>query len=727
MKKILFIISISLFFQSLYAQTEQNDTLKSVTISATRTAQSRSAVAQQVQVITEKEIERANAQTTADLLQSTAGVFVQRSQQGGGSPILRGFEASRVLLVVDGVRMNNAIYRAGHLQNIITLDNAALERTEILYGPASTVYGSDALGGAMVFFTKNPQFSDAPRSLNANIGGFARYGSVNNERTGNVSVGLGGHKLASLTTFTYNKFGDLRMGERTSGRDEFGVRNFYVERINGKDSLMANSDPYVQKFSGYTQWNLLQKLAYKASDNVMHTLNVQYSTSTDIPRYDRLTDPNGGGLRFAEWYYGPQDRLMAAYQLQVKEAGWFNNGVRTTLSYQEIEESRVSRRFGRTGQRNQVESISVLGLTSFGERVMGSSSLRLGVDAQYNNVRSNAFEVNVDDQSEKPTSTRYPDGGSTMTDVALFGTLTQQRGKFTFNEGARVGYSSMQATFEDKSIFKFPFDKVNQQSPVASGSLGAVFAPNSKWRLAANAATGFRMPNVDDTGKVFDTAPGSLIVPNDDIKPEQTFNTELNWAYVPVAGVRWEGAVFNTLFRNAIVTDGFQYNGQDSVDYDGTLSRVLANQNKRKANIVGFTTGLSVALPAHFEVSGQVSYTRGRVQADEGDDTPLDHIPPVFGRVALRYGHGKLDGEVFSIFHAKKPIDEYSNSGEDNAQYAPADGMPAWQTLNLRVGYRIWGGLTLQAGVDNLLDQQYRVFASGINAPGRNFYVALRM
>lgn len=143
-------ICLSPFVQ---AQQVERDTameevsLNETVVAASRGSQARTAVAQQVRVIRRTEIERMNAPSTADLLSNTGQVFVQKSQQGGGSPVIRGFEASRVLLVVDGVRMNNAIYRAGHLQNVITMDNAALDRAEVLFGPASTVYGTDALGG----------------------------------------------------------------------------------------------------------------------------------------------------------------------------------------------------------------------------------------------------------------------------------------------------------------------------------------------------------------------------------------------------------------------------------------------------------------------------------------------------------------------------------------------------------------------------------------------------
>ncbi|PQJ12549.1 hypothetical protein CJD36_002035 [Flavipsychrobacter stenotrophus] len=145
-----------------YAQDKKADTatidllltdkqvLDDVTISANKVAEPRRNVAQQVVVLSQKAIAASQSQTTADLM-SAANIFVQKSQMGGGSPVLRGFEANRVLMVVDGVRMNNIIYRAGHLQNIVTLDNASLERVEVLYGPSSNVYGSDALGGVISF------------------------------------------------------------------------------------------------------------------------------------------------------------------------------------------------------------------------------------------------------------------------------------------------------------------------------------------------------------------------------------------------------------------------------------------------------------------------------------------------------------------------------------------------------------------------------------------------
>jgi hemoglobin/transferrin/lactoferrin receptor protein len=137
----------------------------------------------ELKVITAKSLAFDNLPTSADVLQNTGNVLVQKSQLGGGSPCDRGFETNKVLLVVDGIRMNNTIYRAGHLQNIITLDNAAMDKIEILYGPGSVMYGSDALGGVMQFFTKDPVFAPGGEQA-SHANAFLRYATAADELDG---------------------------------------------------------------------------------------------------------------------------------------------------------------------------------------------------------------------------------------------------------------------------------------------------------------------------------------------------------------------------------------------------------------------------------------------------------------------------------------------------------------------------------------------------------------
>ncbi len=539
-----------------------------------------------------------NAQTSADLIQNSGAAFVQKSQQGGGSPVLRGFEASRVLLVVDGVRMNNAIYRAGHLQNIITMDNAALDRAEILFGPASTVYGTDALGGAICFYTKSPVFAAAGEGLKTGGNAFFRYGTVNEEKTAHADISLGGQKAAALTSFTFSDFGDLRMGKNNGFGSFFGKRNFYAERIDGRDSLVRNPDPYVQTFSGYRQYDFLEKIILHPTANSSHTLNVQYSTSSDIPRYDRLTDPApNGGLASAEWYYGPQKRLLAAYTLGLNEIGWFNGGLRVTASYQDIEESRHNRNFGNARRTDRIENVQVFGLVADAGKNWQQQSMHLGIDVQYNDVKSTARRIHIETGEKTPQSTRYPDGGSKMTQAAVYATHAWQPARnaaWSFSEGIRAGSAGLHARFRDTTFFPFPFDEAKQSSPVISGNLGAVWnSPGeSGWRVALNGSTGFRMPNVDDLTKVFDSQPGSVVVPNPDIKPEKTYNLDINITRSIAGRLRWENVLWATAFRDAIVTGVSLFDGQDSIEYDGKRSRVLASQNKRRADLWGFQTGI---------------------------------------------------------------------------------------------------------------------------------------
>jgi hemoglobin/transferrin/lactoferrin receptor protein len=120
-----------------------------------------------------------------------------------------------------------------------------------------------------------------------------------------------------------------------------------------------------------------------------------------------------------------------------------------------------------------------------------------------------------------------------------------------------------------------------------------------------------------------------------------------------------------------------------------------------------------------------LNYTYGRVKTDSSD-APLDHIPPFMARTSFSYTNNKFNADFFINFSGAKLLKNYSLGGEDNEQYATDMGMPAWFTLNLRAGYEIYKGISLQAGVDNIFDLQYRTFASGINAPGRNVFVSLR-
>ena len=278
----------------------RSEQLDEVVLSASRGRETRSRVAETVAITSREEITRMAPQTSADLLANLPGIKVQKTQMGGGSPVIRGMEANRVLLVVDGVRMNNAIYRTGHLQSSITVSPTVLERTEIIYGPSSVIYGSDALGGVINYFTKTPEINKE-NTVNTSIS--SRYSSANNEKTSHFDVELGFDKWASFTAVSYSDFGDLKMGKnRNHGFEDWGKVFQYSNNTNSfyNPVGVVNPNPNVQKNTGYNQLDLLQKFYVPLSQKTDLTLNIQYSTSSDIPNFDNLAEVADGKLSYSE-------------------------------------------------------------------------------------------------------------------------------------------------------------------------------------------------------------------------------------------------------------------------------------------------------------------------------------------------------------------------------------------------------------------------------------------
>ncbi len=729
---------------------QKNITMDEVVISANNFKEKKKNIAQLIDVISAKTIAQTNAQNTGDLLISTGKVFVQKSQQGGSSPVIRGFEASRILIVIDGVRMNNAIYRSGHLQNIITADQNMLSRIEVLYGPSSTIYGSDALGGAVHLITKSPVLSGTNKTL-VTGSAFSRYSSVNNEKTFHVDASIGGKKLAWLQSYNFSNFGDMKMGSNYPQKyPNFGSRDSFVVTNNAIDEIVANSDKRVQKFSGYKQWDILQKLLFKQNEHLTHSLNFQFSNTNNVPRYDRLQDIKNNRLRFAEWFYGPQKRLLAAYELNAEKALGFD-ALKVNINYQDIEESRHTREFRRYDRfDSRIEHVKVFGTTISGRKIMGNNELAVGVDLQLNDVKSTAFRRNIITGAETKLDTRYPDGKNNMNYIAMFAQHVYKfsNQKLVLNDGIRLQFVHLKSAVKDNSFFKLPDTTVTQNNIAITANIGLVYTASKNTLLRATISSGFRAPNLDDL-KIFEsaTAAKQVVVPNADIKPEYTYNADISIQQKIGEKISFELTGFYTMFTNAIVKAPYQLNGKDSINYNGTISQVLASQNVNKASLYGFTAGFNAEIINGLSLASTISFTHGSFDADASKVSPvyekqsngtyllvnkkvsripLDHIPPVYGKTSLKYGYKTFNTEFSVLYNSWKHLNQMNASGEDNAQYGTADGFPSWVTVNWRGNVTITKALQLQLGVENIFDRNYRYFASGFSAGGRNYFVTLR-
>lgn len=702
------------------------NTLDEVVVSPTRFKEKVADVPQKLELIKSSDIQFMNQATTADMLINSGTVFAQKSQMGGGSPVIRGFEASRVLIVVDGIRLNNAIYRTGHLQNVLSVDQNMLDKTEVFFGPGSVTYGSDALGGVMHFYTRNPLLSKSDTTL-MKINAAARYATAAGEKMTHIDMNFGNKKWASLTGLTLNAFSDLRTGsKRDSLYGDWGKKTFYVDRIENRDTMLPNDDPNVQSPSGYTQFDFMQKILFQPNRKHSHLLNFQFSTTTNIPRYDRLTILRNNLPRFSEWYYGPQKRMLAAYTYNFKIMKRLADEGRFTAAYQQVEESRHDRAFQNPTLFSRIENVKVLTINLDFERRIEKHEFSYGIDGGYNRVNSSAFTTNIIDFTTGPLDTRYPDGGSDWFYAALFATHKfELSDKWVISDGLRISHTRLKSVFNDTSFYRFPFKEIEQRHEAINGNIGVVYHPDKWWKYSFVIASGFRAPNVDDLSKIFESVAGTVILPNPNLKPEYTYNADMSMtrlfhdnSFVSLTG-------FYSHYIRAITLQNGQFNGVDSIFYDGAMSRVQMTTNAGRAFITGISGKLSLELTDRFRLINDISYTYGRIITDS-TPYPLDHIPPVFGKTSLLYQQKKLQAECFVLFNGRKKVKDYNMLGEDNFGQATPFGTPAWMTLNLRFGYQINKSLQLQAGCENIADRHYRYFASGISAPGRNLFVTMR-
>ncbi|MEI7726972.1 MAG: TonB-dependent receptor [Bacteroidota bacterium] len=710
--------------------TENVIKLDEFVITGNRSEEKRSDLPNKIEVIQAKNIAFNNPQNAGIMLEQTGQVFVQTSQLGGGSPVLHGFEANKVLLVVDGIRMNNAIYRAGHLQNAITVDPFGLASTEILYGPGSTIYGSDALGGVINFITKDPVLSTTGKmEIHGNLLG--RFSSANTEKTGGINLNLGWKKLAVLLNFSYSDFGDLREGKvRNPAYGTFGERIYYAGTDNGKDVTMVNDKPWIQKGSAYSQYNFLGKVLFQPSVHSKYTLNVQYSNSSDIPRYDRLTEmQNDSTMSYAEWYYGPQARFLGSLKAEYNLNGVIFDHASFIIGYQYVKEDRIQRGFGSSKKKFNLETVGVFSFNAdFDKKLASKDNLHYGIELDYNKVGSTAYNENIKTGAiTYDRATRFPDQKANMMYFSAFASNNWKISQaLEFSQGIRFNYVTLDAAYSDAmvKIAAIPFDpNITQKNTALNGYLGLVATPGHDWKFSLIGSTGFRAPNMDDLTKINVVEANTIVVPNPDLKPEYSYNVELSVAKTILGKVRIEGTGFYNWLKNAQVIRPFAYNGQDSITIDGTKYQTLAPVNTGNAFICGLQGSILAQVTRSFSILSNLTYTYGY---DETASLPLDHIPPVFGMTSFRLEVKKFKGDFYVMYNGWKRISQFSNSGEDNEQYATPYGMPSWYTLNLKLSYQIERHVNIELGMENILDENYRKFASGISSPGRNIIVALR-
>ena len=636
--------------------------------------------------------------STAEILEGHLGITVQESQSGGGSPNFRGMEANRLLLVVDGIPLNNAIYRSGHLQASSTINPFFIQKIDLLSAPTSVAYGNGAMGGALLFHTKN-------NSLNENSAYFhQQYESSSNAVFLNFLTNYHNKKIAFTSGFSIKSVGNLKMGEnRLHDYENWGKEPFATK---GKEQLPTS----------YNQADFMHKIFYRANKTNFFILNTQYSTSTNISRFDKLNDIKNELAKYSDWYYGPQDRFLQSLKLLQNINNYVIDEMRTTLAFQNLNESRHKQKAGEDVFSNRFENVKVYDIAVDFVKKINNLNISYGVGNRYQTIDSKANkELN---NILAYNTTRYPDGGSNVVDYFAYSQLKISLAKkLEMLIGARGNQNNLTANFNDST---FSFGRVNNKSFSFIKSALLAYKIGENTSIKASYYGGFRNPNIDDIGKVFSKNDKDVIVPNENLEPEYSDNLEVAINY---KGRKFQLQIqlYKIKINNAISREYSTLNGVDSILFDGELMRIQMNKNIESASIDGLSFYGKYSPTKRLSFIANCNYLKG----EASENKPLAHIPPFNANLALNYTYLQHEFEFYGKYNAWKYAKYYDKEGVDNLEEATIDGSPMWYTINAHYSYKIDKTLTIGIGVENMMDVHYKTFASGISASGRNLILSL--
>lgn len=730
---------------------EQTVYLEDFVVAVNKTKEVREQVANRVEIIQPKDVKFESPPSAPGMLETTGNVFVRDNATGGGSPIIRGFAGNKSLVVVDGVRQNHAITSGSGSRIVNTIDPAALKRTEVVYGPGSLIYGSDAIGGVLHFYTKDAQLSTSD-SISIKGNAFTRYATVNNERTAHADVTIGGNEIASFTSATYSDFQNLRTGNiHHSSYPEFGKRFSYQKREDSLDEQIINPDHNRQRFTQYDRLFVIQKFRYRPNKEIDLGLNFQATSTSSQPNYGQLTEPMSDNpvtlprrvsltgdslgwddsgkkdkpLAYSEWRYGPSTKYQAIATASLSHAWLLYDEADIVGAYQRIDQERITRYFGSPWRTYRQEMLNKYTLNIDATKAVKEQLLQYGLEATYNDLASNAYRQHLYSGDRQSTFTRYPAGGGTMQTYSAYLKFNVDfSDELRLTQGFRYSKINMSARFDNKNeYFDYTFDEISLNTSAFSGAFNFTYTPVDAWKFSLLGSSGYRVPNLDDAARFSSPDYGTVIVPNPKLKPEYAYNIEASIEGRPIEQINAGVTGYATFLNNAIVRQPYQLNNRDTIEYEGVDSRVLAKVNIGTGFIGGGSLFLDIDLNKYLSFHNRINYAYGR-NNETGE--PLPHIPPLYGKSALRYGRDKVKVATSFRYNGWKRAANFSPYGADNLDEATVDGTPAWWTLNVKASYRFNEHISLQAALENIFDRHYRPFGSEVSAPGRNFVITLR-
>lgn len=657
------------------AAQDDGEVIEEIQVTATRRPAELSEVSAALTIITADDIARAKVMT--DALAFRPGVFLQQTTPGQGAAIVRGLKGSEVLHLVDGMRLNNAIFRNAPTQYMSLVAPGTLDRIEVVRGAPASLYGSDAVGGVVQALSRIPSF-DAPGSRGDAYLGFDTADLTNVVRAAGE---FGNEKVAALISGEYLETGNRRIG----GGLRVGPSG-YVSK-GGRIAVAATPD-----------------------ENQSWLFDLHAARQPMTPRVDELvpgfgqTEPSS-----SEFFFAPNDRVFAHVRHSRDE--WLLDATWTfDLGWQKIVDDRISRDYLSDVRTYDNNSSDLIGFTANASGESAAGSWIAGVEFYHDEVGSSRYEENTTAGSIEVVASRFPDG-ATMDQAAIFGNYARHLGqRHLLSAGLR--FSAIGTDLPPS--FAAPAASVEQDD--ISADLGWVFDVLPETQLTANIGYGFRAPNVFDLGTLGERPGTRFNIPNPDLESERVTQFDV--------GLRHPGEHWDL----DIVLFALHYADRITSVLTGDVTAegraVTQSRNVESADIYGIEVSGHFIFSKDLSAGVVMNYLRGEQSDASGPDVPGDRIPPLNGRVSLAYqATQSLLIEPYVEFAAEQ--DRLSPRDVQDPRIDPV-GTPGWMTANIRMTLAVSDDWYLLADFSNLLDKRYRTHGSGIDAAGRNLYVALQ-
>lgn len=647
--------------------------LKEVTLTATRKSTELLSVPYSVSIVNKRQIDAFQYRTTPETLIGTTGIFIQKTNHGGGSPFVRGLTGNQTLYLIDGIRLNNSTYRYGPNQYFNTIDAGMISSIEVARGTGSVQYGSDALGGVVQVLTKEPVFK-SDKSLHATIR--AKAATQDMEYSGRATAEYSSQKLAIVAGYSNKEFGDL-VGGDTTGR---------------------------QSPSGYQEQSYDIKLKYKMTDQVILTLAHQWLRQKEVPLYHKVKLEN-----FAYYSFDPQQRQLSYAKLEIAGKNKWLDKVTFIGSLQKSLEQREYQKNGNTYKFIEEDKVKTWGsILDVFSRFSKKWTANTGVEYYHDLVNSVKQQITITNNQKLTQRGLYPNA-ATSGNFSLYSLHHLTVGKFEIESGLRYNSVAIRITDTVTTALKMGDIRVNPASFVTN--LALLYHIDQRQQVYSSFSTGYRTPNIDDLGSL-GLVDFRYEVPAFNLKPEKTYNTEIGYRFTNKK-IQASVAFFYMHLTNLITR--VQVPGQQVGGYN-----VYTKENSQESYIKGAEITCNYRITNSLTVKSNATYLYGQnISANE----PMRRIPPFNGRLLLDYKRQKWSVSGEYLFAGEQ---SRLAKGDKDDNRIPPGGTPGWNVLNFYGTYSV-NSWSFNLAFQNVFNTDYRIHGSGINGVGRSASLAVQI